>query len=119
MNAAPDIKIEPDGRTALAHLAALFPLAEAPPATFIEIAWGRPTAAKVNRGRWFPVAEMAAAAAFACLKNRQGANVYVGAALRKGAPARAGARRPSISRGPHMPGSSSTIRAGRRGSGRP
>ena len=90
MNAAPDIKIEPDGRTALAHLAALFPLAEAPPATFIEIAWRRPTAAKVNRGRWFPVAEMAAAAAFACLKNRQGANVYVGAALRKGAPSESG-----------------------------
>jgi putative DNA primase/helicase len=90
MNAAPGIRIEPDEKAALAHLVALFPLGEAPPDTFVEIAWGKPDAAKVNQGRWFPVEDMAKAAAFACLQNKRGANTYVGASLRKGVPGESG-----------------------------
>ena len=78
--------LEPSRADMIGHLAALFPAKRAPADTWIEIAWAAPADAKVNQAAKFSMTEMGKASEFAAQKNRDGFNVYVNAALRKGEP---------------------------------
>jgi hypothetical protein len=77
---------QPSRADMIGHLAALFPQKLAPADTWIEIAWSDPAGTDVNQGAKFSMTEMGKAAEFAEKKNRDGFNVYVGAALRQGEP---------------------------------
>lgn len=73
-----------------AHLYALFSPAfvHAYPDAWIEIAWGNATTGAVNQAATFSAMALKEASDFAVAKNRTGCNVYVGPALRQGAPGR-------------------------------